>query len=109
MKKIPYEQNNLTDLTEEQIEDFKKQYGEVYTIGDDEVKCFIHRPTRQIMDAASAVSANTGKDSKFNETILKNCWLAGDKRMLEQDDYFYGAAKLLNKITIAKDLELKNC
>ena len=57
MKKTPFDQNMLTDLTEEQIDGFKKEYGEIFKIEVEDKACFIHKPTRQILDLASASSA----------------------------------------------------
>ena len=105
MKKTPYDQNTLTDLTPDQVEDFKKEYGEVFCIEVEDKKCFIHKPTRQILDLASASS--TKKSSAFNETILKNCWLAGDKDIVSNDDYFMGAGNVLDEIITFKSAELK--
>lgn len=105
MKKIAFDSNTLLDLTPEQIEEFKKEYGDVYKIEVDDKVCFIHKPTRQILDLANASS--TKKTSLFNETILKNCWLAGDKDMVNVDDYFFGAGNVLGEIIKFKEAQLK--
>lgn len=105
MKKIPFDQNTLTDLTPEQIEGFKKEYGDVFAIEIEDKKCFIHKPTRQILDLA--MTSSTKKSSLFNETILKNCWLAGDKDMVLNDDYFMGAGAVLDEVIQFKTAQLK--
>ena len=105
MKKVPFDQNTLTDLTEEQIEGFKKEYGDIYRIDVEDKKCFIHKPTRQILDLA--MTSSTKKSSLFNETILKNCWLAGDKDLVMVDEYFMGAGAVLDEVITFKTAELK--
>lgn len=105
MKKTPFDSNTLTDLTEDQIDGFKKEYGEIFLIEAEDKKAFIHKPTRQILDLAHASSKT--KSSLFNETILKNCWLAGDKDFVLVDDYFYAASKVLDEIITFKEAELK--
>ena len=105
MKKVSFDQNTLLDLTPEQIDDFKKEYKDVFLIEVDDKKCYIHKPTRQVLDLAS--SSSSKRSSMFNETILKNCWLAGDKDIVNNDDYFMGAGSVLDQIIIFKDAELK--
>ncbi len=105
MKKIPFDQNTLTDLTPEQIAELKKEYGDVFCIEVEDKKCFIHKPTRQILDLANASSAK--KSSMFNETILKNCWLAGDKDVVFDDNYFMAAGSILGEVVVFKTAELK--
>lgn len=105
MKKIAFDQNTLTELTAEQIDDFKRQYADVFLIEVDDKKCYIHKPTRQVLDLASASSAK--RTSLFNETILKNCWLAGDKDIIYNDDLFMGAGAVLDQVITFKNAELK--
>lgn len=105
MKKIPYEQNTTTELTPDQIEEFKKEYGDIYLIQVEDKKCYLHKPSRQILDAANASSGK--RSSAFNETLLKNCWIAGDKDIVNDDDYFLGASSQLGDIITFKQAELK--
>lgn len=105
MKKIPFEQNKQADLTAQQIDAFKKEYGEVYLIEVEDKKCFLHQPTRQILDAASMASKKA--DSKFNEIILKGCWLAGDKELVNDDVYFFSASSQLSEVITFKEATLK--
>jgi hypothetical protein len=105
MKKIPFEQNTKVDLTPEEIEEFKKEYREVYLITVEDKKCYLHKPTRQILDAAMSASAK--RNSMFNEVIMRNCWLAGNKEILEDDDFFMGASTQLDQVIEFKNAELK--
>lgn len=111
MKKVKFEANTKIDLSPEEIVAFKKEYGKLYNLrvkSDEndsiEAQCFIHKPTRQVLDLAA--SSSKTKDSKFNETILKNCWLAGDKSIVENDDHFYAVSKQLNSVIKFKEAEL---
>ena len=104
-KKIPFEQNSLTELTTEQVEAAKKEFGAVYLLAVDDVKCFIHKPTRQVIDLAVASAAK--RSSMFDETILRNCWLAGNKEILEDDDYFFAVGRQLDEVIKFKTAELK--
>ena len=105
MKKVPFDQNTILDLTPDQIEAFKAEYGEIFKIEVEDKACFIHKPTRQILDLA--MTSSTKKSSLFNETILRNCWLAGDKDMVLKDDYFMGAGAVLDEVIQFKTAQLK--
>jgi len=101
MKKVAYDQNQKTTLTPEEVEAFKKEYSEVQHIEAEDKQgnskqCWIHNPTRQILDLAEMSSKKA--PSKFNETLLKNCWLAGDKEIVEDDYLFYGVSAKLDSI-----------
>lgn len=104
MKIESYQNNNLETLTPEQIEELKKQYGEVYSFELEGKKCFIRKPDRRAISAAMMASK---KDSlKFNEVIMKNCWLAGDKCFVEDDDYYFSISESLDEIIEFKKAEL---
>jgi hypothetical protein len=105
MKKLPFEQNDLKDLTKEQIEGYKKEYQDIYLITVEDKKCFLHKPTRQTLDLA--LSSREKKRSLYGETILKNSWLAGNKEIIDDDAYFYAASSQLDELITFKDAELK--
>lgn len=104
-KKIPFEQNTKLDLTPEEIEEAKKQFGQVFLLEVDDKKCYIHKPTRQVIDLA--VQSAAKRSSMFDETILRNCWLAGDKDIVDIDEYFYAVSKQLDEVIKFKTAELK--
>ncbi len=104
-KKIPYEKNDKKELTDAEIEAFKKEFDGVYLIEVEDKKCYLHTPTRVMLDAANAASAKAR--SKFSEIIIKSTWLAGDKEILTDDAYFLAAASTLDDIIEYKDASLK--
>lgn len=105
MDKPIFDKNDKKELTPQEIESYKEKYGKIYLISVEDKKAYIHKPDRNTLDLASLASRN--KDSKFNETILINCWLAGDKEIVQDDEYFYPAGKQLNEIVKYKESELK--
>jgi len=105
MKKVPFDNNTLTDLNQEQIDGFKKEYETIFLIEVEDKKCFLHPPTRHVLDAAQAASKKA--ESKFNEVILKSCWLAGDKEIVNDDNYFLAASTQLTKTIEFKEATLK--
>ncbi|MFK5855376.1 MAG: hypothetical protein QM503_04530 [Bacteroidota bacterium] len=105
MKKIPFDKNTQSELQTAQITAFKKEYGEVFLIKVEDKKCYLHPPTRTILDAASAASKKA--ESKFNEVILRSCWLAGDKELVDDDDFFMAASSQLGDIIKFKEATIK--
>ena len=104
-KKTSFEQNTKTELTEAEIAAAKKTYGDIYLIEVGGKKIYMHRPTRQIFDLAQTSALK--RPSLFEETIMTNCWLAGDKEILDDTELFYGAARKINEITQVAEAELK--
>ena len=58
---------------------WKKKHGDVFAYEVDGKTCYLHRPGRDVIAAASVV----GKEDpfKFAEIILSNCWLGGDEEL----------------------------
>lgn len=111
MEKVNFDANAKTELTPAEIAEAKRKYGRVFRIAVKEddgagfvAQAFLHSPTRQILDAAMASSKK--KDSMFNETIIKNCWLAGDKSIVTKDELFLSASVQINEMIKFKESEL---
>lgn len=68
---------------------WKKKHGDVFAYEVDGKTCYLHRPGRDVIAAASVV----GKEDpfKFAEVILTNCWLGGDEELRDDDPLFHGA------------------
>lgn len=91
-------------VTQEQIQEWKAKYGQVFKITVEDKQCYLRIPTRKDLSYASAA----GKDNifAFNESILNNCWLAGDEEIRTNDEYFLGASEALGGIIKAKKSKL---
>lgn len=106
-KKIPFEQNMLTELSAEQIEAAKKEFGDIYLIQVDGRRVYMHAPDRRIIDLAQTSAVK--RPSLFEETILTNCWLAGNKEVLDEANtrLFYAVARKVSEIVQVADAEIK--
>lgn len=108
--KTNFDTTDKTALTGEALEAAKNKYGRVFYIkvtnalGDIDAQCWLRKPTRQILDLAMASSVK--KSSMFNEVIIKNCWLAGDKSIIEDDENFMAASAEVSGIIAFKEAEL---
>lgn len=91
-------------ITEKQIQEWKAKHGEVYCITVEDKTGYLRRPDRKILSAAN----NYANDSiKYNEFVLKNCWLGGDVVLMDEDVYFFAVCKKLGELIEVKEAELK--
>lgn len=92
--------------TQAQIDEWKKAHGGVYEVAiESGEKCYLRQPNRKDLSAATASSK---KDPmKFNESILNNCWLAGDDAIRTNDQLFLAAAQELDQILDFKTATVK--
>lgn len=91
------------EATPEQIEKWKLAVGDVFAIKVDGKICYLKRPDRKTLSFASQV----GNDPlKFNEVILKNCWLGGDEEMMSDDSLFLAVCTQIDQVTEFKKAEL---
>ncbi|MCC4211351.1 hypothetical protein [Leeuwenhoekiella parthenopeia] len=86
--------------TDEQIKAWKEQYGTVFyiTAPNANKAAYLRSPSRKTMSFVGQI-----KDPmKFNEALLKNCWIEGDQEMQTNDSIFMG---LSDKLAMVLDFE----
>lgn len=94
----------MVEITEKQIAEWKQKYAEVYVVEVEGKQGYLRKPDRKILSAAN----NYATDSiKYNEFILKNCWLGGDTVLIEEDAYFFAVCSKLGNLIEVKEAELK--
>lgn len=97
--------SQTTKVAPEQIEEWKKKYGEIFEFEAEGKTVYLKKPGREVLRAANA---GAGDDTiKWNEIIIKNCWLEGDACFLDDDDYFFGLSAKLTELIKRKQVELK--
>ncbi|MFR9545352.1 MAG: hypothetical protein SNJ29_07215 [Rikenellaceae bacterium] len=94
-----------TDITQSQIDSWKKSHGEVFCVEVEDKKCYLKRPSRKALGAAAVLSG--GDSIKYNEVILNNCWLGGDEEFKTEDAYFLGISQTLAELIEVKKATLK--
>lgn len=99
----------MTEVTEKQIESWKKQHGEVYELNipleNDKVTCYLRKPDRKTI--AYALSVRDTNPLKAKEIVLENCFLAGDERIKTDDELFLSACTVLDEMIVVRVAELK--
>lgn len=96
----------MKTATPEQIEAWKKEHNDVYqiTVEEDDKVCYLRKPTRKELSFASTVG--TQDPMKFNEMIIKNCWLGGDEEIQTNDSLFLAVSTQLDRVLEFKKAEL---
>ena len=106
MEKITEKQEALVgQATVAEIDEWKKRHGDIYAIKVDGHVCYLRKPTRR--DLSFASSAGKKDPLKFNETLLRDCWLGGSEAVRRDDDKFMGASGVLDKIIPDAEAELE--
>lgn len=100
----------IGEATAEQIAEWKDKYGDVFAIkaeDDNEVMhiCYLRTPKRKDLSAASV--AGKVDPLKFNETILRQCWLGGDVAMRTDDKLFLSVSGKIPDIIEIAEAELE--
>ena len=106
MEKITEKQEALVgQATVAEIDEWKKRHGDIYAIKVDGHVCYLRKPTRR--DLSFASSAGKKDPLKFNETLLRDCWLGGSEAIRRDDDKFMGASGVIDKIIPDAEAELE--
>lgn len=87
----------------EQIAIWKKEHGEFFGIVIEDKVCYLKKPDRKVLSYASQVGSDP---MKFNEVIMKNCWISGDEEILTDDSLFLAASTKLDQVIEFKKAEL---
>ena len=93
------------NVTKQQIQEWKKQYGDVYVLNIEGKKAYLRTPDPQTLSYASTLA--TKDPLKFNEAILTNCWLGGDEEIKTDDALFLSASSKLGELIQIKEATLE--
>ncbi len=93
-------------VTQEQINEWKEKYGDVFKIEfEDGKEAFLRQPDRKTL--SFAMTKMQTNPLGFAETILNQCFLGGDEEVKTNDNYFFGAASQLEGLMEVKNAALK--
>lgn len=82
--------------SEEQIAKWKQEYGDIFAIEVDERVAYLKKPTKHILAAAN--KSSKGEPFKFNDNIMRMCWLGGDEEIRVNDDLSLAVTGVLDEI-----------
>ena len=83
---------------------WKERLGEVYKINVGDKVCYLKEPSRKALSFAAA--AGQTDPLRYNEIILKDCWLAGDEEIQTNNGLFLSVSAQLPKLIEIKEAEL---
>lgn len=107
MKKVIAENKEVegVETMQSKIDGWKKKYGRVFRLDVDGHTAYVRIPDRHVLSLAAIEG---GKDPiRYNEVVLRNCWLDGDERIKTDDGLFLGASAKLQELIDVKEAELK--
>lgn len=95
----------IGQATAEQVKGWKEAHGDVFTIKTEGHICYLKKPKRKAISYASV--AGKTDPLKFNETLLRECWLGGSEEIRKDDDMFMAASGVLDQLLDVKEAELE--
>lgn len=98
----------MFEFTDEKLKEWKEKHGDrLFMVKVEDKLAVVRKPGRKDLSFATAGSSQ-GRDAlKFAEILLKQCWIDGDKEIMEDDDYFLGAVPTLEALAENKKAEIK--
>lgn len=91
--------------TKERIEELKAEHGDIFLMTVEDKAAIFKKPSRKALSRSYTVAKTD--PFKSNEVLLVDCFVDGDRELLEVDAYFLGAQNQLPKIMEAKESSLE--
>lgn len=92
-------------ITEKQKTEWIEQHGGIYEFPVGDKTAFLRSPKMRDYKRAFSAMIDDG-DIGYTEELLRTLWLAGDKEIQTNDDYFFSAMRRLKKLFKYGDAEL---
>lgn len=89
---------------QEKIDALTKKHGQLSVIIVEDKMGLFKKPDRKVISSASAVAATD--PIEYVAIIAENCFVEGDKELLQEDDYFLGIVPVINQLVETKTASL---
>lgn len=89
--------------TKERIAELKAEHGDLFLITVEDKAAIFKSPSRKTLSYANGVNKDI---IKFNETILNNCFVEGDRELIDDDRYFLAAGAKAVELIEIKESEI---
>lgn len=95
----------MYEADKKQIAEWKTKHGRIFCIRVEDKACYLKTPNRKTLGYAAVA----GKENplKFNEVVLRDCWLAGDEEIRTDDSLFLSVSQKLSEVVEVKEAELE--
>ena len=97
--------DRFEDITPEQIQAWKDKHIDIYQLTVEDKSCIVKTVDRKTLSFASSIG--TKDPMKFNEMLLKGCWLGGDIEIQNEDKYFLSVGVKIAELIEFKEATLK--
>jgi hypothetical protein len=94
----------MYEATQEQIQEWKDKYGSIHFLKVKDKQCYLKLPSRKAL--GYAMVASNSNPIVANETILNDCWIAGDEEIKTDDSLFLSVCSKLNELIVIEISEL---
>ncbi len=97
----------MAEVTEAQIQQWKKKYGDVYEISVKGKRMFVRPPGRN--ELGYVYQSEKRGDNIFDAqaVVLNSIYLGGDKEIINDDRYFMAAVQVLEQLMDFGEAKLK--
>lgn len=92
-------------LSDAEVEALKAKYKDVFELKIENSYAYLRKLNRKEMGLATTIGVTDPMG--FNESIIADCWLAGDENIKTDDDLFLAACGVLPALIESKVAELK--
>ena len=104
------EKKIIGKLSDDEVKSLKEKHGDIFAVKVTDTEGSLHvaylrKPKRRDLSAASV--AGRKDPLKFNETIMRQCWLAGDEAIRTDDYLFLAASGVISDIVEVGEAELE--
>lgn len=86
------------------VEALKKEHGELTAIAVEDKIALFKKPTRKVIGMASAHIQSDIME--YLSIIAENCYVAGDRAIIDEDEYFLAIVPQLNALVETKTASL---
>lgn len=88
----------------ETLKNLEAEHGKLTAIQVEDKIALFKKPSRQVLKMATAISATDPMG--YLEKIAENCYVAGDRELLDDDEYFLAIVPVLNELVQTKTASL---
>lgn len=89
------ENTTSKSITPAQIEAWKKKHGKVFCYESEGKTAYFRRPDRKTIAGAAVLAGSDNLKNK--EILILNCFLGGDKELINEDKHFFALSAQFDK------------
>lgn len=97
----------MSKPTKEQIQTWKEEFGSIYELESEGMKCWIKDPVSSLQIVQKAIIAERdGGDIQYTVSILNDCWLQGDEKFRTVEKYANGLTDQIAELVTLPEFKI---